>query len=157
MPRKLRQHGFVGILFGGGVLIHPQNARRGQQPGQLLLHPLGAEAAVRQLAAAVGAKGGRRLHGMPAVVAHQSLLGLVVDQRHTAMRAFQHMTAGGTHSHRAIAAPVQQQDALFPVVEVFLQLLRQPPADLARVARRQLGAHIDKIHLRQRLAAVAVF
>ena len=37
-----------------------------------------------------------------------------------------------------------------------MQLLRQTPADLARVARRQLRAHIDKIHLRQRLAAVAV-
>ena len=93
---------------------------------------------------------------MAAVVAHQRLLRFVVDQRHAAIRAFQHMTAGGAHTDGAVAAPVEQQNTLFAVVNVLPQLPRQPHADLAGVARGQLGTHIDEIHAGQRPPAVTV-
>ena len=55
------------------------------------------------------------------------------------------MAAGGAHADGAVAAAVEQQNALLAVVKVFLQFPRQPHADLARVARGQLSAHVDEI------------
>ena len=156
MPRKLCKHRLVRVLAGGGILIHPQNARTGQQLGQLLLHPLCAEAAVADFAAALGAGLRQRVYRVAAVVAQQCLLRLVIDERHAAIRTFQHMAAGGAHADGAVAAAVEQQNALLAVVEVFLQFPRQPHADLARVACGQFGAHVDEIDAGQGPPAVAV-
>ena len=70
LPAELAQHGFMGVLLPGGILIHAQDAGGGQQLVKLLLHPLGAESAVQKLAAAFRTAGGGRVHHMPAVVAH---------------------------------------------------------------------------------------
>ena len=156
MARKLRKHRLMRILARGRVLIHPQDAGCGQKPGQLLLDTLRAEAAVVQLAAALRAGLGQRLHRMAAMVAEQRLLRLVVDERHAAVGAFQHMAAGGTHADGTVAAAVQQQDALLTVIQIFLQLTGKADTDLARVARSQLGPHINKIHMGQRPSAVAM-
>ena len=106
MPRKLRQHRLVGVLAGSGILIHPQDARTGQQLGQLLLDALGAETAVVDFAAAFGTGLGQRVHRVAAVVAQKRLLRLVVDQRYAAIRALQDMPAGAAHADRAVAAAV---------------------------------------------------
>ena len=156
MTRKLRKHRLMRILARGRVLIHPQDAGCGQKPGQLLLDTLRAEAAVVQLAAALRAGLGQRLHRMAAMMAEQRLLRLVVDERHAAVGAFQHMAAGGTHADGAVAAAVQEQDALLAVIQIFLQLAGKADADLARVARRQLSPHINEIHMGQRPSTVAM-
>ena len=156
MPRKLRKHCLMRILARGRVLIHPQNAGCGQKLGQFLLDTLRAEAAVVQLAAALRAGLGQRLHRMAAVVAQKRLLRLVVDERHAAVGAFQHMAADGTHADGTVAAAVQQQDALLAVIQIFLQLAGKADTDLARVARSQLGPHINKIHMGQRPSTVAM-
>ena len=49
MPGELRQQLFVGVLGGGGVLVHPQHSCLREELGQLLLGLLGAEAPVEQL------------------------------------------------------------------------------------------------------------
>ena len=106
MPGKLGQHRFVGVFFAGGGLVHPQNAGVGQKFRQFFLNTLGAEAAVVDLAAALGAECRQRMHRVAAVVAHQRLLGFVVDQRHTAVGAFQHMAAIGAHTDCAVAPAI---------------------------------------------------
>ena len=68
---KLCQQFFVSVLGGGGVLVHPQDARLREELCQLLLSLLGAEAPVLQLAAASRADRGRRVHLAAAVVAQQ--------------------------------------------------------------------------------------
>ena len=156
VPGKLRQHRFVGVFLAGGVLIHPQNAGVGQKLGQFFLDALSAKTAVVDLAAALGAEYRQRMHRVAAVVAHQRLLRLVVNQRHAAIGAFQHMATIGTHADGAIAATVQKQDALLAVIQVFLQFARQAAADFPRVACGELSPHIKKIHARQRAAAIAV-
>ena len=156
MPGKLRQHRFVGVFLAGGVLIHPQNAGVGQKLGQFFLDALSTKTAVVDLAAALGADHRQRMHRVAAVVAHQRLLRLVINQRHAAIGAFQHMAAIGTHADGAIAATVQKQDALLAVIQVFLQFTRQAAADFPRVACGEFGPHINKIHARQRAAAIAV-
>ena len=90
------------------------------------------------------------------MVAEQRLLRLVVDERHAAVGAFQHMAADGAHADGTVAAAVQQQDALLAVIQIFLQLAGKADTDLARVARSQLGPHINKIHMGQRPSAVAM-
>ena len=156
MTRKLRKHRLMRILARGRVLIHPQDAGCGQKPGQLLLDTLRAEAAVVQLAAALRAGLGQRLHRMAAMMAEQRLLRLVVNERHAAVGAFQHMAAGGTHADGTVAAAVQQQDALLAVIQIFLQLAGEADTDFARVARSQLSPHINKIHMGQRPSTVAM-
>ena len=155
LPAKLGQHRLVGVFLPRRVLVHAQNARLRQQLVQFLFHALGAEPAVADLAAARGAKLRQRAHRMPAVVAHQRLLRFVVDHRHAAVGAFEHLPAGRAHAHRVVAAPVQQQDALFPVLQVGFELLHHAGADLPRVAGGKFGAHVDEIDTRQRAAAVA--
>ena len=100
MPGKLGQHRFVGVFFAGRVLVHPQNAGAGQKFRQFFLNTLGAEAA------ALGAERRQRMHRLAAVVAHQRLLGFVVDQRHTAVGAFQHVAAIGAHADGAVAPAI---------------------------------------------------
>ena len=89
------------VLAGGGILIHPQDAL-----GQLLLHPLGAKTAVADIAAALGAGLRQRVYRVAAVVAQQCLLRLVIDERHAAIRTFQHMAAGGAHADGAVAPAI---------------------------------------------------
>ena len=146
----------MGIFAAGGVLIHPQNAGFGQQRSQLFLHLLGPKTAVNHLAAAFGADGGDRADAVPAVMAEQRLLGFVIDQRHRTVGTFEHMAAGLAHAHRAVAAAVEQKNALLPPVHGFLQRLGHAGADLPGIAGGQLGAHINKIHRGQRAAAVTV-
>ncbi len=55
MPGKLCQQLFVGILSGGGILIHPQDAGLRKELCQLLLGLLGAKAPVVEFSAAGGA------------------------------------------------------------------------------------------------------
>ena len=66
------------------------------------------------------------------------------------------MAAGLAHAHRAVAAAVEQKNALLPPVHGFLQRLGHAGADLPGIAGGQLGAHINKIHRGQRAAAVTV-
>ena len=106
VPGKLGQHRFVGVFFAGRVLVHPQNAGAGQKFRQFFLNALGTEASVVDLAAALGAERRQRMHRLAAVVAHQRLLGFVVDQRHTAVGAFQHMAAIGAHTDCAVAPAI---------------------------------------------------
>ena len=71
MPGKLCQQLFVGILGGGGILIHSQDAGLRKELCQLLLGLLGAKTPVLQFAAAGGASGRGRIQLAAAVVAQQ--------------------------------------------------------------------------------------
>ena len=157
LPGKAGQHLFVRVFLGGGILVHAQDARCGQQLLQFLLHALGAEAAVRKLAAARRAQRGRGVHRMAAVVAQKRRAVFVVDERHAAVGALENLAAVGAHRDRVVAAAVEQQDALLAAAQVFGQLLGQAGADLARVAGGEFGAHVGKLDAGQRAAAVTVF
>ena len=128
LPPKLCQHRFVGVFLAGGILVHPQDPCSRQQFRQFLFHALRAETTVVELSAAFRASLWQRTYRMPAMMAHQSLLRFVIDHRHAAIGAFQHMAAGSTHCHRIVPAPVQKQNALFPVVQVLLQFPDHPGA-----------------------------
>ena len=64
------------------------------------------------------------------------------------------MPADRAHAHRPVAPPVEEQDALFPVLQVAFEFLHQASADLPGIARGKLCPHINEIHGGQRTAAV---
>ena len=114
---KLPQDGLVS--HGYGVRVHPQQRRAGEDPMQLLLHPLGANADVLELSAAFGADL-RRFFGIAAVVAHQPSVGAVVGKVHAATRTFGYIGTLGTQQLAAAAPAVEEQNALLPSRQIFL-------------------------------------
>ena len=156
MPGELRQQLFVGVLGGGGVLVHPQHSCLREELGQLLLGLLGAEAPVEQPAAAGGAGLGGRVELGAAVVAEQLVARLVVDHGDAALGAFQHLAAVVALGHGLVAPAVEQQNRLLPRVEVAPDGVLHGKADLPRVARGQLCPHIHDLDAGQRVAAVAL-
>ncbi len=130
VPGELRQQLFVGVLSGGGVLIHPQHPGLGEQLRQFLLGLLGAEAPVEQLAAAGGAGLGGRVELGAAVVAEQLVACLVVDHGDAALGALEHLAAVVALGHGLIAPPVEQQDGLLARVEVAPDGVLHGKADL---------------------------
>ena len=156
MPGEPRQQLFVGVLGGGGVLVHPQHSCLREELGQLLLGLLGAEAPVEQPAAAGGAGLGGRVELGAAVVAEQLMARLVVDHGDAALGAFQHLAAVVALGHGLVAPAVEQQDGLPARVEVAPDGVLHRKADLPRVARGQLCPHIHDLDAGQRVAAVAL-
>ena len=157
MAGKAGQQLFVGVLGGGGVLVHPQDAGLGEEGPQLFLRLLGAEAPVLQLAPAGGADGGPGLDLGAAVVAQQPPAAvLVVDHGDAALGAFEHLAAVLALGHGLVAPAVQKQDGLFFGGQVFPDGVFQGQADLPGVAGGQLGPHIHNLDRRQRLAGVAL-
>src|SRR5699024_9153040 len=85
---KPAKHSLMGVFLHGGILVHPQNARRWQQVLKFFFHPLGAEAAINKLAAALWAACRRRAELVPAMMAEQRLPVLVVDERYATVWTF---------------------------------------------------------------------
>lgn len=130
---KTGQHFFVGVFLHGRILIHAQDPRTGQKLGQLLLHFLGTKTAVHDFAAAFRAKPWYRADPVPTVMAKQRVLRFMIDQRHGTVGALQHMAAGAAHANGLVAAAVQQQNALFPALQIGSEFLYHPLADFPRV------------------------
>ena len=139
---------------GGGIGIHPQDARLWEQLPQLLLHLLGARANMLHPAAAFRAGICRRL-GMSAIVAHQPPVGGMIGQGSAAPGALGHIAALAAQQHPAAAPAVQKQDTLLPRRQIFFQLLPQRGADQARVAVQYLLPQIRNEDLRQGVFVVA--
>ena len=89
------------------------------------------------------------------MVAQQALPVFVVDQRHAAVGALDHLAAVGTHGHRVVAAAVEEQNTLFPTAQVVGQFPGQACADFPWISGSHLRPHIRKFHRGQRAAAVA--
>ena len=145
---------FVGVLGGGGVLVHPQDACLREELCQLLLSLLGAEAAVLQCSAAGGAFLRGRVQLAAAVVTEQLVRRFVVDHRDAALCAFEHLAAVFTLGDGLVAPAVEQQDGLLFRFQIAADGIFERQADLARVAGGQLGPHIDDLDMGQRVAAV---
>ena len=123
------------------VRVHPQQRRAGKQSMQLLLHSLGSHTDVLEPTAALGTRL-RRLHRVAAVVAHQPSVGAVVRQVYAASRALWHVGTLGTQQLTAAAPPVEEQDALLPPRQIFLQFIVQRTADDAVPPLQQFLAQI---------------
>jgi len=91
--------------------------------GQLLLHFLGTKTAVHDFAAAFRAKPWYRADPVPTVMAKQRVLRFMINQRHGTVGALQHMAAGAAHANGLVAAAVQQQNALFPALQIGSEFL----------------------------------
>ena len=150
---KLPQDGLVS--HGYGVRVHPQQRRAGEDPMQLLLHPLGANADVLELSAAFGTDL-RRFFGIAAVVAHQPSVGTVVGKVHAATRTFGYIGTLGTQQLAAAAPPIEEKNTLLPGCQIFLQFLIERPADDAVPPFPQLLPQIRYDDLRQCLPVVAL-
>ena len=113
---------------GGGIGIHPQDARLREQFPQFFLHLLGARANMLHPATAFRA-GVRRRFGVSAVVAHQPPVGGMIGHGSAAPGTLGHIAALAAQQHPAAAPAVQKQDALLPRRQIFFQLLPQRGAD----------------------------
>ena len=150
MIGKGAEAGFVGSARHGCVGIHAQDFRIRQQRLQLLLELLRPESHLPQpVIAALRANGHRRLH-MSAVVAEQRAVRLVIGHRHRAVRAVDRFIAFGTLQQRVIAAPVEQQNALFAALQIFIERLRERNRERTAVAVRPLKIHVHDCDRRQR-------
>ena len=93
---------------------------------------------------------------MPTVMAKQRVLRFMINQRHGTVGALQHMAASAAHANGLVAAAVQQQNALFPALQISSEFLHHPLADFPRVPGGKFGAHINKINRWQRATAITV-
>ena len=150
---KLPQDGLVS--HGYGVRVHPQQRRAREDPMQLLLHPLGANADVLELSAAFGTDL-RRFFGIAAVVAHQPSIGGMIGHGHAAPGTLGNIAALSALQVSAAAPAVQKQNTLLPGRQIFLQFLIERPADDAVPPLPQLLPQIRYDDLRQRLPVVAL-
>ena len=110
----------MGIHRGNRVRIHTQHLALRQKCRKLLLHLLRAEADLFQVSA-TDRTAHRHRFGMPAVVAHQPSIGMMVGQIDRTRRAGGHMPAIDTGDHAARTAPIQEQDGLLSFFVIFPQ------------------------------------
>ena len=142
------------MASGGGVGVHPQDARLREQLPQLLLHLLGACADALHPAAAFGAGFLHRL-GMAAVMAHEPPVGGMIGHGHAAPGALGHIAALSAQEVPAAAPAVQKEDALLSGGQIPFQFLPQRGADKAGISGQHLLPHIRDQHLGQGAFVVA--
>ena len=133
------------------------DARLWKAQRRLFRQPLDARPHRHHLALSLAMRAGLRHRlQMPAMVAHQLAPEAMLDQRGSAVGAFQPVPAGPAQGQRRIAAAVQEQQRLIARRQRLRQLFDQ--------RRRQPGAgfqlhhlHVDEADLRQFRPPVPVF
>ena len=80
----------------------------------------------------------------------------MIHHGHAAPGALEHLAAVLALRHGLVAPAVQQQDGLLFRFKVPVDGIFQRKADLPRVSGSKLRPHIHDLHLRQRVAAVAL-
>ena len=155
---RLHPRDELGRLGGGPDRVRgdDRGARLGEELADLVGDPLDAGAAGDEavLLLALGAGVGRG-HDMAAMVAGEPAGEAVLDHPGGAIRALEAVAAMAAEGERRIAAAVEEQQALLARLEILRQRLdqgrRQPAA-----ARRRVLKHVDRRHVGQARAAIAV-
>src|SRR5438067_7856635 len=117
---------FEGALVAGGIRIDARDAHRAavgpaQQPGELLLEPLGAAADRRDVEVAAVRTSARNALGEAAMVAAQAAVELVKNAPRAAMRAAAFPAAVATVQHRRVATAVEEDETLLAALDALLQ------------------------------------
>jgi hypothetical protein len=137
------QHARPGLPPARGIRIDPRHSGRGKQLRDRRLQPLRAEAERQQILIAAQRARDRQGFLVRAVVAPQPLLGEVHDQPRAAAVAGRGPGAGNAQHRGGKAPAVDEQQRLFPALEICGQRLDQRLGEPGRRGAAALRSEPD--------------
>ena len=153
---KIGEVAVVAEFRHGRVEVHSENPRLREEGGKLVLDLLGSAAGVHNVLAAAGFAVYCRGLRVPAVVAHEPSVRLVINKRDIAAGALLHRSAFGAAGDGVVAPPVHQQYGLHTVIKVIFYVLGEGFAKNSRPPGHHFLLHIDDYGVRELRISVAL-
>ena len=150
---ELGKNPLMRILAAGRIHVHARYLHAGEPREHLFLHLLRARSEELDKLAPAFRADFRGLALLAAVMAVQHVVVHMIGHGHVAVFALFHMTARTAGNEGRIAAPVDKENDLMPLIEALLHLPDQRAAEDGLVALHQFFAHVHDFHLGQPASA----